>query len=80
MTSHYSRRHYQDWAKILKGLSDPDNKRSTAELCLRLFISDNERFDSDRFLKACGLEPDYHLKSLVARLTINRSKDSYESG
>ena len=74
----YRRKHYEDWADIIKGLSDPDDRRSTVEICLRLFISDNKRFNSERFLTACGLEPDYHLKSLVARLKINRSKDSNE--
>ena len=74
----YRRKHYQDWADEIKNLPDQDNRRSTAELCLRLFIPDNERFNSDRFLKRCGLEPDYHFKGLAARLKINRSKDSNE--
>ena len=41
----YRRKHYEDWAYIIKGLSDPDDRRSTVEICLRLFISDNKRFN-----------------------------------
>tara|TARA_R110000824_G_scaffold384278_1_gene578173 strand:+ start:214 stop:429 length:216 start_codon:yes stop_codon:yes gene_type:complete len=70
--ANYSSKHYNEFASLIEDEFDIDRKYTTAEMCLRLFIPDNSRFDADRFLKACGLESDYHLQSLAARMYINK--------
>ncbi len=53
-----SRKDYIAIAKILAkckhGVSTASQKKLAEELC-ELFLTDNERFDSEKFLEACGL-------------------------
>ena len=53
-----SRKDYIAIAKILKkcrhGVSTASQTKLAEELC-ELFLFDNERFDSEKFLEACGL-------------------------
>lgn len=50
-----TRKHYQRFAELIKQL---DKKEITAEGMMRqlaaLFYEDNQRFNHDRFYKACG--------------------------
>ena len=53
-----SRKDYIAIAKILKkcrhGVSTASQTKLAEDLC-ELFLFDNERFDSEKFLEACGL-------------------------
>tara|TARA_R100001082_G_C4304226_1_gene133825 strand:+ start:484 stop:648 length:165 start_codon:yes stop_codon:yes gene_type:complete len=53
-----SRKDYIAIAQILKkckhGISTASQTKLAEELC-ELFLFDNERFDSEKFLEACGL-------------------------
>jgi|TARA_Y100000296_G_C5057790_1_gene198192 hypothetical protein len=53
-----SRKDYIAIAKILAkckhGISTASQEKLAQELC-ELFLTDNERFDSEKFLEACGL-------------------------
>jgi len=53
-----SRKDYIAIARILKkckhGISTASQAKLADELC-ELFLTDNERFDSEKFLEACGL-------------------------
>ena len=53
-----SRKDYIAIAQILKkckhGISTASQTNVAEELC-ELFLVDNERFDSEKFLEACGL-------------------------
>ena len=53
-----TRKHYIAIAEIVKncrhGISTASQEKLAQELC-ELFLTDNERFDSSKFLEACGL-------------------------
>lgn len=67
-TPRYSKRHYEDVAKLLSTVTVEHGTSMEAGLggvaCLTqvmydfadLFTADNPLFDRDRFLKACGLD------------------------
>jgi len=65
----YNTRHYDDLAKFLRAEPEGiaavhskhlmlESKRRVAERLADHLAADNPQFDRERFLKACGVEPD----------------------
>lgn len=58
----YTKRHYEDIAKLLDvnwsiGYTDPKaNQIALVEIFAQHFAMDNPLFDKKKFLKACGVE------------------------
>jgi hypothetical protein len=50
----FTKCHFEALAKLIKE-SSADGKTAIAQDMAKLFQNDNERFNVDRFLKACGL-------------------------
>ena len=48
----FSKRHYEVIAKEIRE-KNPRDKKSFIDLLVNLFQGDNERFNKERFLKAC---------------------------
>lgn len=57
MTPTFSRRHYQEIAKVINsiGLSDPNAKIYMSHHFAETLMKDNPRFDTFRFLRACTI-------------------------
>jgi hypothetical protein len=51
-----TRKHFRAAADIIKCISDPDERKRTAIRFATLFRQCNNRFDSDKFFRACELE------------------------
>jgi len=49
----FSKRHYEVIAKEIRE-KNPRDKESFIDLLVNLFQGDNERFNKERFLKACN--------------------------
>jgi hypothetical protein len=56
MSALFERRHYEWLARWVNGLPEPARAQIGASLANGLSW-DNKRFNRDRFLKACGIEP-----------------------
>lgn len=50
----FTKQHFEALAKLIKN-SDAKSKYKIAQDLTKLFSEDNPRFESKRFLKACGL-------------------------
>ena len=52
----FSRQHFQKFAEILKKMSDRKSQLLLAAELIKMFKQDNSRFETDKFLKAAGME------------------------
>jgi len=55
--SDFHRKHYKAIAKIISKVENTTIRTMLAENFAILFSEDNELFNRERFLKACGIEP-----------------------
>lgn len=51
-----TRKHFREAASIIKGISDPDERKKTAIRFATLFRQANPRFSSDKFFRACEID------------------------
>lgn len=52
-----TKRHFQRAAEIISAVSDVQQRMLLADAFARFFAAENPRFDRERFLAVCGLEP-----------------------
>lgn len=52
-----SRKHYEEAALAIFRIERAEERRRVAEDFARIFRADNPRFDTARFLEACGARP-----------------------
>lgn len=50
--------HFVKFANAIKSLPTFADKIGIASLVIEIAESDNPRFDRDRFMRACGIDPD----------------------
>jgi hypothetical protein len=50
-----SRKHFQALAAAVATISDPNNRRTVAELLASVCAASNPRFNRQRFMEACGV-------------------------
>ena len=51
--SNFQPRHYQAIAEVVAKLGDPDCRMDISLLLADMFLQDNDRFDTSKFLDAC---------------------------
>lgn len=51
-----TKKHFIAFAAAILRMGDRNSARAAAQVVINVARSDNPRFDTDRFLRACGLE------------------------
>jgi hypothetical protein len=53
-----TKKHFKECARIIKSISVEEERSQIAYKFALMFKQHNERFSTDIFLKACGVDPD----------------------
>ena len=63
--SNFQRRHYEKIARTVAKLGDPGCRMDISLLLADMFLQDNDRFDTSKFLNACEVHPRPVLRGVV---------------